>query len=63
MSQTLFYHNDPTLEGAQRMEINEKGCAICDRAQWLSTGKSVCTKGKKFPFCKSDRKNGFRLIS
>jgi len=61
MTQALY--NDPTLEAAQRLEIQEKRCDVCERAIWLSTGGSVCSQGKKFPFCKSDRKHGFRLIS
>lgn len=52
---------DPTLEGAQQMEIQERGCAVCERRRVLSTGELRCGVGKRFPFCRADKKKGFRL--
>lgn len=55
-------YNDPTLEGAQRLEIAEKRCGVCERARWLRSGASVCSVGKKFPSCRDNRQSGFRLV-
>jgi len=53
-------HHDPTYEAACRMEVDEKGCAVCVRRLELSAGGIHCSTGKRFPFCKGN-KNGFLL--
>jgi len=52
-------HCDPTFDAACRMEINEKGCSICQRRIFIDNNLH-CSMSKKFPFCKKDS-NGFML--
>lgn len=55
-------HKDPTFEAAQRMEIEQKKCSICMQSiALIHTKKNICASGKQWPFCKYDRKNGFKI--
>ena len=55
-------HRDPTMEGAQRLEVYEKRCSVCVRSRSLRDGRLVCLSGLRFPACKQDRKTGFKLV-
>lgn len=60
MQATLY--KDPTLEGAQQLEIEDKRCAACARHYTLSDGVVRCGVGKVFPDCRG-KKGGFVLIA
>lgn len=53
-------YRDPTMEAAQRLEIREKGCAVCARRLALSDEALRCSTGKTFPSCRGVTK-GFVL--
>ena len=58
---SLALHKDPTFERVAAMEIRERKCRVCTRRRELSTGAVLCGTGKRFPLCRSDKKNGFKL--
>jgi len=43
------------------MEIREKGCDICMRVLKFNDGARVCRTGLKFPYCRKNKKRGFKL--
>ena len=53
-------HRDPTFEAACRLEINEKGCAVCMRRRVVFNDEYACDTGLVFPFCRVNKK-GFIL--
>lgn len=57
--QTTLY-DDPTLDAAVSMEVEDKQCAVCTRRRVLSEGGATCGVGHVYPFCKRSR-DGFEL--
>jgi len=60
MSQTAVQLT-PVEREVLELEIREQGCAICMRCQTFGDGHRACKTGLKFPFCRKDKKKGFRL--
>jgi len=43
------------------LEIRESGCGVCTRCLTFGDGHRVCKTNLKFPYCRSNKKKGFRL--
>lgn len=54
-----MYQNPETV--IENQEIRAKNCHVCERAEIL-WGVASCTTNKRFPSCKRDKKQGFKLI-
>lgn len=53
-------HKDPTFEAVLALELREKNCRVCVNGSQLTTGRVVCFSGLRFPYCQSNKKNGFK---
>lgn len=53
-------HRDPTYEGARRLELAERNCAICVHRGEALLGARTCRNGLRWPGCLVDRRRGFR---
>jgi hypothetical protein len=59
MALPAYLYGDPARI-IEAQQLREKGCSVCVHSV-QGFGLSVCGKGMKFPACKHDRKNGYRL--
>ena len=60
MTLPRWFYQNPELVVEQH-EIRAKNCHVCERAEIL-WGVASCTVNKRFPSCKRDKKQGFKLI-
>lgn len=54
-----YAYGDPA-KIVEAQELRALGCAVCVHGEKVF-GISVCRKSLKFPACRSDRKNGYKL--
>jgi len=52
----------PMENEAQLREILEKKCLVCVNHVIVAGISVVCSKGLRFPECRNDKADGFRLI-
>lgn len=51
----------PVEREVLELEVRENGCKVCVRSLQFGDGHRVCRTGLKFPYCRKDKKKGFKL--
>lgn len=55
-----FYAYGDPAKIIEELELKALGCKACVHSETVFD-RSVCMKGRKYPACRADRKNGYKL--